>query len=276
MTARQTESPAMRTPLLAIHEAAGAQLIDFAGWQMPVRYGSDLAEHVAVRERAGLFDLSHMAELRVRGAEAAAFLDHALAGRLSAIEPWQAKYSLLLAEQGGIIDDVIVYRIGGAIDAEAEFLVVANAANRHAALDALTARIAGFDATIVDETEDTALIAVQGPAALAVVERDRARVRAARRAALLPQPARRLRGRGRARRAAPATPARTASSCTSPRTPPRTSGAPSCSPARRTGSRSAGSPRATRSGSRRACRSTATSCRSTRCPRKWGSAASSR
>lgn len=162
-------SPAMRTPLLAIHEAAGAQLIDFAGWQMPVRYGSDLAEHVAVRERAGLFDLSHMAELRVRGAEAGAFLDHALAGRLSAIEPWQAKYSLLLAEQGGIIDDVIVYRIGGAIDAEAEFLVVANAANRHAALDALTARAAGFDATIVDETEDTALVAVQGPAALAVV-----------------------------------------------------------------------------------------------------------
>jgi aminomethyltransferase len=131
---------------------------------MPVRYGSDLAEHQAVRERAGLFDLSHMAELRVRGPEAGAFLDHALAGRLSAIELWQAKYSLLLAEQGGIIDDVIVYRTGAS-----EFLVVANASNRRAALDALTARIAGFDATIVDETDDTALIAVQGPAAAAIV-----------------------------------------------------------------------------------------------------------
>ncbi|MGM1029477.1 MAG: glycine cleavage system aminomethyltransferase GcvT [Actinomycetota bacterium] len=163
------EAPAMRTPLLAIHEAAGAQLIDFAGWQMPVRYGSDLAEHVAVRERAGLFDLSHMAELRVRGPQAAAFLDHALAGRLSAIELWQAKYSLLLAEQGGIIDDVIVYRTAGSGADDAEFLVVANASNRRAALDALEARIAGFDATIVDETEDTALVAVQGPAAAAIV-----------------------------------------------------------------------------------------------------------
>ncbi len=163
-TGTPSSETAPRTPLLAIHEAAGAQLIDFAGWQMPVRYGSDLAEHQAVRERAGLFDLSHMAELRVRGPEAGAFLDHALAGRLSAIELWQAKYSLLLAEQGGIIDDVIVYRT-----ADAEFLVVANASNRHAALDALTARIAGFDATIVDETEETALIAVQGPAAAAIV-----------------------------------------------------------------------------------------------------------
>ncbi|HET8868282.1 MAG TPA: glycine cleavage system aminomethyltransferase GcvT [Agrococcus sp.] len=153
-----------RSPLLAVHEAAGAQLIDFAGWQMPVRYGSDLAEHEAVRQRAGLFDLSHMAELRVRGPEAAAFLDHALAGRLSAIEPWQAKYSLLLAEHGGIIDDLIVYRTG-----DTEYLVVANASNRHAALDALTARIAGFDATIADETEETGLVAVQGPAALAIV-----------------------------------------------------------------------------------------------------------
>ena len=163
-TGTPSSETAPRTPLLAVHQEAGAQLIDFAGWQMPVRYGSDLAEHQAVRERAGLFDLSHMAELRVRGREAGAFLDHALAGRLSAIEPWQAKYSLLLAEQGGIIDDVIVYRTG-----DAEFLVVANASNRQAALDALTARIAGFDATVVDETEDTALVAVQGPAAAAIV-----------------------------------------------------------------------------------------------------------
>lgn len=162
--ATATGGAAPATPLLAVHEAAGAQLIDFAGWQMPVRYGSDLAEHEAVRERAGLFDLSHMAELRISGAEAAAFLDFALAGRLSAIELWQAKYSLLLTERGGIVDDLIVYRTG-----ESEYLVVANASNRHAALEALTARIAGFDATIVDETEQTGLVAVQGPAALAIV-----------------------------------------------------------------------------------------------------------
>ena len=76
---------APRTPLLAIHEAAGAQLIDFAGWQMPVRYSSDLAEHHAVRSQAGLFDISHMAEIAVTGEGAGAFLDHALAGRLSAL-----------------------------------------------------------------------------------------------------------------------------------------------------------------------------------------------
>ncbi len=168
-TGPSPSEPAGRTPLLAVHEAAGAQLIDFAGWAMPVRYGSDLAEHQAVRERAGLFDLSHMAELRVRGPEAAAFLDHALAGRLSAIELGQAKYSLLLAEQGGIVDDVIVYRTAGTGAAASEFLVVANASNRVAALEALTERVAGFDATIVDETDDTALVAVQGPAAAAIV-----------------------------------------------------------------------------------------------------------
>lgn len=153
-----------RTPLAAVHEDAGAQLIDFAGWAMPVRYTSDLAEHQAVRERAGLFDLSHMAELRVTGPDAGAFLDHALAGRLSAIEPWQAKYSLLLSESGGIVDDLIVYRTG-----ESEFLVVANAGNRHAALEALQERLAGFDARVVDETDETALIAVQGPAAAEIV-----------------------------------------------------------------------------------------------------------
>ncbi|WP_206447130.1 glycine cleavage system aminomethyltransferase GcvT [Agrococcus sp. KRD186] len=162
--ATATGGAAPATPLLAVHEDAGAQLIDFAGWQMPVRYGSDLAEHEAVRQRAGLFDLSHMAELRVSGGGAAEFLDFALAGRLSAIELWQAKYSLLLAEHGGIIDDLIVYRTS-----ETEYLVVANASNRHAALDALTTRSAGFDAQIVDETEQTGLVAVQGPAALAIV-----------------------------------------------------------------------------------------------------------
>jgi aminomethyltransferase len=157
------------SPLLHVHEEAGAQLIDFAGWRMPVRYGSDLAEHEAVRERAGVFDLSHMAELRVSGPDAAAFLDHALAGRLSAIEPWQAKYSLLLAEHGGILDDLIVYRVDSG--AAPEYLVVANASNRHVVLEALSARAAGFDATVADETEQTGLVAVQGPAAAAIVGR---------------------------------------------------------------------------------------------------------
>jgi aminomethyltransferase len=108
-----------------VHEAAGAAFTDFAGWQMPVRYSSDLAEHHAVRTAAGLFDLSHMAEIRLTGPGAAEALDYALSSRLSTLEVGQAKYSLMLAEDAGIIDDVVVYRL-----ANDDFLVVANASNR--------------------------------------------------------------------------------------------------------------------------------------------------
>jgi aminomethyltransferase len=141
------------------HEALGASFTDFGGWSMPVRYTSDLTEHRAVREAAGLFDISHMAEFLVTGAGAAAFLDYALAGRLSALAVGKAKYSLLLAEDGGIIDDVIVYRTG-----DDRFLVIANAGNRDAVADAFAQRdVEGAD--VDDVTDDFALIAVQGPAA---------------------------------------------------------------------------------------------------------------
>ena len=153
------------SPLHSAHVAAGASFTDFAGWQMPVRYSSDLAEHHAVRKTAGLFDLSHMAEIRVSGPQAGEFLDHALAGQLSVIDLMQAKYSLLLNSRGGIIDDLVVYRTG-----ESDFLVVANAGNHDQALDALTARAARFDVAVTDESDDTALIAVQGPNALAIVQ----------------------------------------------------------------------------------------------------------
>jgi aminomethyltransferase len=153
------------SPLHSAHVAAGASFTDFAGWQMPVRYSSDLAEHHAVRKAAGLFDLSHMAEIRVSGPQAGEFLDHALAGQLSVIAQMQAKYSLLLNSRGGIIDDLVVYRTG-----ENDFLVVANAGNHDQALDALTRRAARFDVTVTDESDDTALIAVQGPTSLAIVQ----------------------------------------------------------------------------------------------------------
>ena len=154
-----------RSPLHDEHAALGATFTGFAGWQMPVRYSSDLAEHAAVRTAAGLFDLSHMAEISVTGADAGAFLDVALAGRLSALPLLKAKYSLLLDESGGIIDDLIVYA-----SAEAEYLVVANASNRHAVVEALLARQADFEVQLADLTEQLALIAVQGPAARAILE----------------------------------------------------------------------------------------------------------
>ncbi|WP_309066585.1 glycine cleavage system aminomethyltransferase GcvT [Microbacterium sp.] len=152
------------TPLRERHEALGASFTDFGGWQMPVRYTSDLAEHHAVRQAAGIFDISHMAEFTVRGAGAPAFLDYALAGRLSALAVGKAKYSLLLAESGGIVDDVIVYRLQ-----EDDYLIISNAGNRDAVRDALTERTAGFEVDVADVSDDYALIAVQGPHAEAIL-----------------------------------------------------------------------------------------------------------
>jgi aminomethyltransferase len=152
------------TPLRERHEALGASFTDFGGWQMPVRYTSDLAEHHAVRQAAGIFDISHMAEFTVRGADAAAYLDHALAGRLSALAVGKAKYSLLLAATGGIIDDVIVYRLE-----DADFLVISNAGNRDAVREALDARVEPFEVKVADVSDDYALIAVQGPQSEAIL-----------------------------------------------------------------------------------------------------------
>ncbi len=152
------------TPLRDRHEALGASFTDFGGWQMPVRYTSDLAEHHAVRQSAGIFDISHMAEFTVRGAAAAAYLDHALAGRLSALAVGKAKYSLLLAETGGIIDDVIVYRLQ-----DDDYLVISNAGNRDAVREALLERTTGHDVVVSDVSDDYALIAVQGPHAEAIL-----------------------------------------------------------------------------------------------------------
>jgi aminomethyltransferase len=160
-----TDTPDRKSPLYELHAAAGASFTDFAGWQMPVSYGSDLAEHHAVRTAAGLFDISHMAEITVAGAGAAAVLDFALAGRISAVPLLKAKYSLILAEHGGIIDDLIVYHTG-----ETEFLVVANAANREAVVAALEERASGFDVEVTDISDFIALIAVQGPRSRAIVE----------------------------------------------------------------------------------------------------------
>lgn len=164
-----TEAASRPTALTPVHERLGASFTDFGGWWMPLRYGSDMAEHRAVREAAGIFDLSHMGEIEVQGPDAAAFLDYALVGMLSAIEIGKAKYSLLCNEQGGVIDDLITYRTG-----EDSYLVVPNAANTPAALAAFQERLqdaegSAFDVTLTDRTEATALIAVQGPASEAIL-----------------------------------------------------------------------------------------------------------
>ncbi|MGC2998142.1 glycine cleavage system aminomethyltransferase GcvT [Streptomyces sp. G35A] len=151
-----------RTALDALHRSLGATMTDFAGWDMPLRYGSERDEHNAVRTRAGLFDLSHMGEITVTGPQAAALLDHALVGNIGGVKPGRARYTMICREDGGILDDLIVYRLGEA-GTVPEYLVVANASNAQVVLDALRERSAGFDAEVRDDRDAYALLAVQGP-----------------------------------------------------------------------------------------------------------------
>ncbi|MEX0705156.1 MAG: glycine cleavage system aminomethyltransferase GcvT, partial [Nitriliruptoraceae bacterium] len=151
------------TPLNDVHVELGAVLTDFAGWSMPLRYGSELAEHHAVRRAAGLFDLSHMGEIVVTGAAAGDVVDTAFVTRLSGIDVGRARYTMLCNPDGGVIDDVIVYR-----RADQDFLVVANAGNRARVFDELVERADGR-AEVSDRSADIALIAVQGPRAAALV-----------------------------------------------------------------------------------------------------------
>lgn len=154
------------TALYEEHKKLGASFTDFGGWQMPLKYSSELAEHHAVRNAAGLFDLSHMGEVWVTGPEAAAFLDYALVGKISAMSVGKAKYSLICQEDGGIIDDLITYRRG-----DAKFLVVPNAGNAKVVAEALAQRAANFDVVVEDASAATSLIAVQGPKAEAILLR---------------------------------------------------------------------------------------------------------
>ncbi|MPY76923.1 MAG: glycine cleavage system aminomethyltransferase GcvT [Actinophytocola sp.] len=152
------------SPLHEVHAELGASFTDFAGWNMPVRYSSELAEHRAVREAAGLFDLSHMGEIEITGPEAAQVLDYALIGKLSAVKVGRARYSMLCAEDGGVLDDLVTYRLG-----EERYLVVANAANVGVVASALVERAEKFDAVVTDRSTEYALIAVQGPKSADIV-----------------------------------------------------------------------------------------------------------
>ena len=154
-----------QTPLHATHEKLGASFTDFGGWEMPLKYGSELEEHRAVRNDVGIFDLSHMGEITVQGPDAAAFLDYTLISDFSALKDGKAKYSMIVAEDGGILDDLITYRFS-----ENHFMVVPNAANTAAVWAAFEARKGDFDVQLTNNSESFALVAVQGPRALEVLE----------------------------------------------------------------------------------------------------------
>jgi len=162
----ETRDPAVAlTPLVEIHRSLGARLIEFGGWLMPVQYRGILEEHRAVRERAGLFDLSHMGELFVEGPDAGDALAAALVSDPPSLAVGRAHYSMICAPDGGILDDLIVYRL-----AAERFLVVANAANAQVVSDELAERLRGFGAVLDDRSLATALLAVQGPESAAVLK----------------------------------------------------------------------------------------------------------
>ena len=152
------------TPLRAVHESLGATMTEFAGWLMPLRYRGEISEHQAVRHAAGLFDLSHMGEIGMTGPDAGAALDYALVGQPSALAPGRARYTMICAPDGGILDDLIVYRLE-----HTEYLVAANAANTAVVAAALRDRAAAYDAQVTDQTAQYALIAIQGPHAARIL-----------------------------------------------------------------------------------------------------------
>ena len=152
------EESLRETALVDIHRALGARLIEFGGWLMPVQYSGILEEHRAVRQRAGLFDLSHMGELFIEGAEAGDALAAALVTDPRALAMGRAQYSMLCAADGGVIDDLIVYRLGSE-----RFLVVANAGNAGVVSDELAERLGTWKAVVDDRSLTTSLVAIQGP-----------------------------------------------------------------------------------------------------------------
>ena len=209
-----------RTPLHDRHAAAGARLVPFAGWEMPVQYAGIREEHVAVRTKVGVFDVSHMGEIETSGPGAEAFLQRILSNDVSKIAADGAQYSVLCKDDGGVLDDLFTYRLG-----PDRFLTVTNASNHEKDLAWFQQHAAGHDVNVEDRLHDYAMLAVQGPEARAprraaadgeLPKRFRtARLTVAGRAER-PRRRHRLHGRGRRRAAARARSTRPRSGTRSP------------------------------------------------------------
>ena len=160
------DKPLKRTPLYEVHAELGAKLVPFAGYEMPVQYPTGItAEHKAVREKAGLFDVSHMGEFIVRGKQAAEFVNYVTTNDVGALKAAQAQYSTILNDRGTIEDDCLVYR------AEDHLLMVVNASNVEKDLAHISRHLSKFEATIEDVSDKTALLALQGPKAAEFLQR---------------------------------------------------------------------------------------------------------
>ncbi len=182
-------TPLLETPLVGWHVAHGGRMVDFAGWRMPVQYGSIVEEHVATRTAAGMFDVSHMGRLAVGGPAAIDWLESLLTRRVAGIEVGRARYTLVTGAAAGrtvVLDDALVARESDAPDGTPRLSLVVNASNRQRVVDWLRSRLPAGGVTFVDRTFDTAMIAVQGPAAVGIVTGLAAAADAARIAALGP------------------------------------------------------------------------------------------
>lgn len=154
-----------RTPLYGFHVAHGGRMVDFAGWEMPVQYRSILEEHKAVRRAAGLFDVSHMGEVEVRGRDAAAFLNFLVTNDVLKLFPGRGLYSPMCYPEGGVVDDLLIYQRAP----EAYFLCI-NAGNRDKDLEWMRQQAGGFEVVIVDRSDDYALLALQGPRSASILQ----------------------------------------------------------------------------------------------------------
>jgi len=166
MTAHDTAATSLkRTPLYEQHLALGARLVEFGGWEMPVQYSSILEEHRAVRTRAGLFDVSHMGEFKVEGKDALAFLQNLVPNDVGRLAIHQALYSQLCLPDGGTIDDLIIYYL-----AENHYMMVVNAANIDKDFAWVEKQARNFDVQVTNQSDATALLALQGPESLAILQ----------------------------------------------------------------------------------------------------------
>ena len=165
MASTAPQSSLRRTPLYEQHVAAGARLVPFAGWEMPVQYTGIREEHIAVRRDVGMFDVSHMGQIETHGAQALELLQLLLSNDVSKIEIGGAQYSVMCREDGGVLDDLFSYRLG-----ERDYLTVTNSANHGKDLAWFNARASDFDAEVHDRHDDYAMLAVQGPRAREIVQ----------------------------------------------------------------------------------------------------------
>jgi aminomethyltransferase len=153
-----------RTPLYDRHAAAGGKLVSFSGWEIPIQYQGIREEHIAVRTRAGVFDVSHMGEVETRGPDAEALLQRVLSNDLRRLPEGGAQYSLICREDGGVLDDVFTYRL-----AECHFLTITNASNHEQDFSWMSGQADGFDVDVIDRAAEFAMLAVQGPDARELV-----------------------------------------------------------------------------------------------------------